>query len=119
MWKGRPTVGSRVGGVQDQIVHGESGLLLDDPADLASFGRAVTTLLEDHALAERLGRNAVQRVRDEYLAPCYLTRFLHLIDEVLGPRAAPPAPSAADGRSLGLPEPSSVEGRPKIGRAHV
>src|SRR5262249_2545664 len=41
MWKQAPTVGSRVGGIQDQIEHGRSGLLVDDPGDIASFGAAV------------------------------------------------------------------------------
>ena len=32
MWKERAVVASRVGGIQDQIVDGESGVLIDDPA---------------------------------------------------------------------------------------
>ena len=32
MWKARPVVASAVGGIQDQIVDGESGVLVDDPA---------------------------------------------------------------------------------------
>jgi trehalose synthase len=38
MWKARPVLASRVGGIQDQITHDRSGLLLDDPSDLAAFG---------------------------------------------------------------------------------
>ena len=38
MWKARPVVASRIGGIQDQIVDGDSGLLLDDPRDLAPSG---------------------------------------------------------------------------------
>jgi trehalose synthase len=38
MWKQRPVVASRIGGIQDQIVDGESGLLIDDPHDLEQFG---------------------------------------------------------------------------------
>src|SRR5207249_8147623 len=36
MWKERPVVASRVGGIQDQIVNGASGLLVD-PRDLQGF----------------------------------------------------------------------------------
>jgi trehalose synthase len=32
MWKARPVVASRFGGIQDQIVDGETGMLLGDPA---------------------------------------------------------------------------------------
>ena len=39
MWKARPVVASRIGGIQEQIVHGESGLLLDDPQDLPPSAR--------------------------------------------------------------------------------
>jgi trehalose synthase len=45
MWKGRPTAGSAVGGIQDQIVDG-TGVLLADPTDLAEFGAALRMLLD-------------------------------------------------------------------------
>ena len=44
MWKARPVVASRIGGIQDQIVDGETGILLDDPLDLAAYGAAVRSL---------------------------------------------------------------------------
>jgi trehalose synthase len=47
MWKGRAVVASRIGGVQDQIEHGHSGLLLDEPNMLEEFGAAVLQLLGD------------------------------------------------------------------------
>jgi trehalose synthase len=67
MWKERAVVASRVGGIQDQIVHGRSGVLVDDPADLPSFGRALADLLADRPRARRMGRAARARVRDRYL----------------------------------------------------
>jgi trehalose synthase len=67
MWKRRAVVASRVGGVQDQIVDGESGVLIDDPDDLAAFGEAFTALLADPARTAALGRSAQQRVCDRYL----------------------------------------------------
>lgn len=58
MWKGRAVVASRVGGIQDQIVGGATGLLIDDPADLAAFGEAVVRLLNEPWTAARLGEKA-------------------------------------------------------------
>ena len=82
MWKARPVLASRVGGIQDQIAHDRSGLLLDDPGDLAAFGRAIATLLEDHERAARLGREAHRHVRQDYLAPRRLTQELDLIQRL-------------------------------------
>jgi trehalose synthase len=84
MWKARPVLASRVGGMQDQITHGTSGLLLDDPSDLAAFGRATASLLEDLELAARLGEEAHRRVRQDYLAPRRLTQELDLIQRLTG-----------------------------------
>ncbi|HEX6399497.1 MAG TPA: glycosyltransferase, partial [Actinomycetota bacterium] len=44
MWKARPVIGSAVGGIQDQLVDGVSGLLV--PAtDLEALGRAISALI--------------------------------------------------------------------------
>ena len=79
MWKGRPVVASRIGGIQDQIADGESGVLLDDPRDLAAYGAALCGLLEDRAAAERIGEQARERVRDEFLSTRSLLQYLGLI----------------------------------------
>lgn len=81
MWKARPVVGSRVGGIQDQIVPGETGLLIESQ-DPAAFGEAVSSLLEDRAQADAMGLAGRERVLQEYLAPVYLTRQLSLIEAV-------------------------------------
>jgi trehalose synthase len=83
MWKARPVVASRIGGIQDQIIDGESGVLLDDPRDLAAFGAAVTGLLDDPGLAERMGNNARERVRDRFVSPRSLLDYLGVIRRVL------------------------------------
>jgi trehalose synthase len=86
MWKGRAVVASRIGGIQDQIVDGQSGVLLDDPQDLAAYGATVTGLLRDPARAERLGRAARERVRDRFTSPRSLLDYLSVIRGVLARR---------------------------------
>jgi trehalose synthase len=83
MWKARPVVASRIGGIQDQIVDGVSGVLLDDPFDLPAYGGAVRTLLEDPERARRLGREAQERVRDEFLPLRNLMQYLNLIERLV------------------------------------
>jgi len=78
MWKGRPVIGSAVGGIIDQIADG-TGLLLPDPADLAAFGRAVRRLLADQAEASRMGQAAHAHVRENYLGDIHLMRYARLL----------------------------------------
>jgi trehalose synthase len=84
MWKGRPVVATRIGGIQDQIVHGETGLLIDDPHDLAAFGRAVDELASDPQRAEEMGHAAYERVREEFLGPRHLMQYLDLVVRLTG-----------------------------------
>jgi trehalose synthase len=79
MWKSRPVVASRVGGIQEQIVDGESGILIDDPLDVAAFGEAVSALLADPARGRAIGAAARERVRAEFLANRHLLQYLELI----------------------------------------
>jgi trehalose synthase len=78
MWKSRPVVASRVGGIQDQIDDGTSGVLVD-PRDLTAFSNAVRDLLKDPARSASMGAAARERVRDRYLTPDYLCAYLDLI----------------------------------------
>jgi trehalose synthase len=82
MWKARPVVASRIGGIQDQIVHGESGLLIDNPSDLQEFGEAVMRMLNDHAAAEKMGQEARARVRTKFLATRHLIEWIELFDRL-------------------------------------
>jgi trehalose synthase len=83
MWKGRPVVASRIGGIQDQIADGETGILIDDPTDLEEYGAAVRGLLDDPAAAEQMGRRARERVRDDFLGARHLIQYVDLFARYL------------------------------------
>jgi trehalose synthase len=83
MWKGRPVVGSAVGGIQDQIADG-TGVLLPDPADLPRFGKAVGELLADPELAGRMGAAAQAHVRDAFIGDIHLLRYAQLFGTLIG-----------------------------------
>jgi len=82
MWKGRPVLASAVGGIQDQIEDGVSGVLLKDPTNLEEFAKALRRLLEDPAWAERLGAAARDRVRDQFLGVRHLLEYAQLIERL-------------------------------------
>ena len=88
MWKARPVVASRIGGIQDQIVNGESGLLVDDPVDLTAFADACVTVLSDSALADRLGLAARERVRDLFIGDRQLIQYVDLFADLLAATGA-------------------------------
>ena len=79
MWKERPLVGSRVGGIQDQIAEGVTGYLIDDPRDLASCARAIERILGEPELARAMGETGRRRVLDNYLAVNRLREYVDLI----------------------------------------
>lgn len=82
MWKGRPVVGSAVGGITDQIAAG-TGVLVADPTDLAEFGGAVQRLLDDPELADHLGAAAHDYVRENFVGDVHLLRYAELFTTLL------------------------------------
>jgi trehalose synthase len=83
MWKARPVVATRIGGIQDQIEDGVNGVLLDDPKNLEAYGKAVAGLLQDPERAETMGKAAQERVVNEFLPVRSLMQYLDLIEKLL------------------------------------
>jgi trehalose synthase len=79
MWKGKPVVASGIGGILDQIVDGEQGLLLHDPHDLTTLGSLLVRLLGDPNLSARLGAAAKERVLHQFLGDLQLEEYVELI----------------------------------------
>jgi trehalose synthase len=88
MWKARPVVAGQVGGIQDQIEDGVSGILVDDPADLGSVARAVDGLLSDPEEARRIGEAARERVRQQFLGTRSLVQYMSLLQGLLSKQPA-------------------------------
>jgi trehalose synthase len=82
MWKAKPIVASALGGIVEQIVSGEHGLLIDDPRDPVELGHAVRRLLDDPPYAEQLGANARRRAIAEFLGDRHLAQYARLFTEL-------------------------------------
>lgn len=72
MWKRRPVVTSRIGGIGGQIEDGRFEVLIPDPRDLKGVGIAVAGLLADGERARRIGTAAQLSVREYFLGPHHL-----------------------------------------------
>lgn len=79
MWKQRPVVASAVGGICDQIDDGATGLLLHDATDLKGLGDLLRRVLEDPALAGRLGQRAHDSVHEHFLGDLHLEAHVDLL----------------------------------------
>jgi len=65
MASGRPVCVSRVGGLQDIVVHGETGFIFDRE-DSAGLARHLAMLLDDAGLRRRMGEAGRKRAEREY-----------------------------------------------------
>jgi trehalose synthase len=82
MWKGRPVIASAVGGIQDQIEDGVSGVLLEDPTDLHAFSDELCGLLCEPERLVQLGAAAKQRASEKFLGLDHLLKYAALIDRL-------------------------------------
>lgn len=64
MWKGRPVVGSKVGGIPIQIRHEETGFVAQNNKDFIGY---LVKLLKDRKLGEKMGGKAREWVRKKFL----------------------------------------------------
>ncbi len=76
LWKGRPLVASPVGGIKTQVLQEETGLQAQAVEEVAS---AAVRLLNDPKLADRLGTAGKEHVRDNFILPVYLERWLEML----------------------------------------
>ena len=82
--RGRAVVGSRVGGIPDLVSDGETGVLVV-PGDATALADALVSVLEDGALAARLGTAAHTAIQSWLATPeDYARRIRGLVDDVCG-----------------------------------
>jgi glycosyltransferase involved in cell wall biosynthesis len=82
--RGRPIVGSRVGGVPDLVHDGVNGLLVE-PGDADALADALVRLLTSRDRAERLAAGAAASAGDWTISPTeFASRLLALVEQTAG-----------------------------------
>ncbi len=100
MGMGVPVIGTRVGGVPEQIEDGVTGILVP-PGDARALRDAILALAADPARARRLGEHARERAQAVFGLPSYVAQTRALYEELLDPRG--------DSRALSRPPDRGAE----------
>ena len=79
LWKERPCVVAPAGGLTEQVLDGETGLVATTTEE---FAAAIERLLSDPALARKLGENGRRHVADHFLITRYLGDYLRILNEL-------------------------------------
>jgi trehalose synthase len=79
LWKNQPVIGTCVTGLQMQIAHGYNGYLVDDTEAAAGY---TLNLLQDRDLWRKLGENAHESVRKQFLFPTMILGYLQALAQV-------------------------------------
>lgn len=77
MWKGRPVIGRSVGGIKLQIVDGKTGFLVKSVEEAAE---KALYLLRHPDVADEMGANGRERVRENFIITRHLERYLDLLN---------------------------------------
>jgi glycosyltransferase involved in cell wall biosynthesis len=94
----KPIVATAIGGTDELIVDGRSGLLVP-PADPQALAGALSQLLSSPELRVRLAEEARRRVEERFSASTMAARVSSVYDDLLRGRVGPPDnPRSASGR---------------------
>jgi len=82
MASGRPVIASRVGGLEDVVIDGETGILVE-PGSEDQLAEAIETLLSDESYRRKLGASARRVAEERYSWNVVLDRILEVYNYVL------------------------------------
>ncbi|MBW1712363.1 MAG: glycosyltransferase, partial [Deltaproteobacteria bacterium] len=78
LWQGTPVIGSKVGGIVEQVVDGRTGYLVE-ALDVEALAAKMARVLENPDEAQALGAQGREHVRANFLLPELIRRYLILL----------------------------------------
>jgi trehalose synthase len=83
LWQGTPVIGSDVGGIRLQVINGKTGYLVN-PHHINNIVIFMKYLLTNQDEREKLGYNAIEHVRENFLITTLIKKYLILMRFLLG-----------------------------------
>ena len=83
LWKQKPVVASKIGGIPLQIEDGKTGYLLD-PHDYDGFADRIVHLMKNPKQSQEMGVAAKEFVRQRFLITRLLSDYLDILSQELG-----------------------------------
>ncbi len=77
---GLPQIAGRSGGASEAVIHDQTGLIVDDPLDVAAVARAIQLLIDNPDRRAKLGAAALERARSEFDYDLLASRLATAID---------------------------------------
>lgn len=81
LWKAKPVIATPVGGIRQQIIDQQTGLLAANNDQLVT---CIQRLLADPTLAKQLGQNGREHARKKFITPVYLYNWLSVMSQLRG-----------------------------------
>ena len=83
LWQGTPVIGSSVGGITRQVIDGKTGFSVN-PEDPGTLSEYMLRVLENRAESEALGAAGRELVRERFLLPEQLRKYIILLRHYTG-----------------------------------
>lgn len=83
LWQGTPVIGSNVGGISQQVIDYETGFLVE-PFGIEQIKNKMKYLLLHRDESKHIGKQAMEHVREHFLLPSLLEKYLLLMRHYAG-----------------------------------
>jgi trehalose synthase len=97
LWKKRPVVAGKVGGIPLQIIDGKTGYLVSTTEECAEH---VSALLRDRELADQMGAAGHEFVRERFLITRYLRDYLKMFRALVSIETPPVTAASPTGQEV-------------------